>query len=210
MGGIGNGEWIGVDLDGTLAVYDTWKGPEHVGEPIVPMVERVKSWLRLGIDVRIFTARVCEANEREPVVRAIEAWCLEHLGVKLPITNVKDYSMVALYDDRAVQVEKNAGELTMDRLRDAEERYEGACVTIAQMHAAAVGEVTGPKRGVVEDVADVRAKMLEWKKGVEDANRLTQEYDRRCEKLERENDALRAQLAAAPSAPPRAAPETKP
>ena len=26
--------WIGVDLDGTLARYDGWKGIEHIGEPI--------------------------------------------------------------------------------------------------------------------------------------------------------------------------------
>lgn len=36
--------------------------------------------------------------------------------------------------------------------------YEGACRTIAEMHAAAVGEVRGPVRGVVEDVADLRAE----------------------------------------------------
>jgi len=38
--------------------------------------------------------------------------------------------------------------------------YEGACKTVAMMHAAAVGEVTGPTRGVVEDVADLRAALL--------------------------------------------------
>lgn len=37
--------------------------------------------------------------------------------------------------------------------------YDRACKTIALMHAAAVGEITGPKRGVVEDVADVRAEL---------------------------------------------------
>lgn len=36
--------------------------------------------------------------------------------------------------------------------------YERACQTIAAMHAAAMGEVTGPNRGVVEDVADLRAE----------------------------------------------------
>lgn len=37
--------------------------------------------------------------------------------------------------------------------------YEGACKTIADMHAAAVGEVRGPKRGVVEDVAALRKEL---------------------------------------------------
>jgi hypothetical protein len=50
--------WVGVDLDGTLATYNTWEGPEHIGEPIPEMVERVKAWRRDGRAVRIFTARV--------------------------------------------------------------------------------------------------------------------------------------------------------
>lgn len=37
--------WIGVDLDGTLAEYLGWQGMGHIGEPIAPMVERVKAWL---------------------------------------------------------------------------------------------------------------------------------------------------------------------
>lgn len=37
--------------------------------------------------------------------------------------------------------------------------YEGACKMIADMHSAAMGEVTGPRRGVVEDVADLRAEV---------------------------------------------------
>jgi hypothetical protein len=35
---------IGVDLDGTLAKYGEWRGVEHIGEPIPPMVDRVKGW----------------------------------------------------------------------------------------------------------------------------------------------------------------------
>jgi len=50
--------WIGVDLDGTLAYYDEWRGLYHIGEPIPAMVDRVKRWLAEGRDVRIFTARV--------------------------------------------------------------------------------------------------------------------------------------------------------
>jgi hypothetical protein len=34
--------------------------------------------------------------------------------------------------------------------------YDGACRTIAEMHAAAVGQVRGPDRGVVEDIIDLR------------------------------------------------------
>ena len=102
--------WIGVDLDGTLAHYDHWRGVDTIGTPIAPMVERVRAWRRLGLDVRIFTARVCHEEEREAVVTAIDAWCLVHLGETLPVTNVKDFGMVELWDDRCVQVVPNTGE----------------------------------------------------------------------------------------------------
>jgi len=38
---------------------------------------------------------------------------------------------------------------------------EYACQLVAAMHAAAVGEVKGPKRGVVEDVEDLREGYVE-------------------------------------------------
>ena len=89
--------WIGVDLDGTLAQYDGWKGTEHIGEPIPLMVQRVKDWLEAGHEVRIFTARVShdgtEGRVADAMVArlAIIAWCNIHIGVQLPITNFKDY-----------------------------------------------------------------------------------------------------------------------
>lgn len=96
--------WIGVDLDGTLAQYPPPAGKE-IGEPIKPMLNRVLDWLNAGKDVRIFTARAC-APEMLP---AIVDWCKEHLGREIPITNAKDFSMIELWDDRAVQVETNKG-----------------------------------------------------------------------------------------------------
>lgn len=101
------GAWIGVDLDGTLANYDHWRGSEHIGEPIAPMVERVKRWRNEGWEVRIFTARVCDGDDATE--QHIMQWSLDHLGEVLPVTNVKDYGMVELWDDRAVQVEQNTG-----------------------------------------------------------------------------------------------------
>ncbi len=97
--------WIGVDLDGTLAYYTSWQGPEHIGEPIAPMLARVQKWLADGREVRIFTAR---ANEPENIPY-IQAWCLMHLGQVLPVTATKDYGMVVLYDDRCVRVITNTG-----------------------------------------------------------------------------------------------------
>lgn len=102
--------WIGVDLDGTLAEYHGWQGHHHIGEPIPAMLERVKRWLAEGKDVRIFTARVCPQQEFMGItVLAIMAWCVKHIGRELPITCIKDYSMVELWDDRCVQVMPNTG-----------------------------------------------------------------------------------------------------
>lgn len=97
--------WIGVDLDGTLAHYDGWKGIEHIGEPIPLMLGRVKRWIESGREVRIFTAR-CHEPEAVPHV---EAW-LRAVGLPpLQVTNVKDFVMDELWDDRCVQVAPNTG-----------------------------------------------------------------------------------------------------
>jgi hypothetical protein len=122
--------WIGVDLDGTLAMYDGWKDGA-IGAPIPAMVERVKRWLAEGKDVRIFTARVCvldavshESGRRadrefaEQQVTQIQDWCERHIGQRLPVTNVKDFACVEIWDDRAVQVIINTGQPVGSRYDD--------------------------------------------------------------------------------------------
>lgn len=108
-----NGEWIGVDLDGTLAVWTGWVGPTDIGEPIEPMVRRVRQWLAEGRQVRIFTARVFMGlgyHEQVPaIVEAIQLWTLKHVGQRLPVTCSKDFNMLELWDDRAVQLVTNTG-----------------------------------------------------------------------------------------------------
>lgn len=103
--------WIGVDLDGVLAEYNGWVGVRHIGRPVPLMVTRVKQWLKEGVDVRIFTARVTAGEDAHTARVAIAAWCRHNLGQELPITNVKDFGMIALYDDRAYQVRLNTGEI---------------------------------------------------------------------------------------------------
>lgn len=108
--------WIGVDFDKTLAVYNKWEGVGVLGEPIIPMVNRVKNWLAEGKKVKIFTARVSHDGTAhrcgEALVSriAIEDWCEKHIGQKLEVTCYKDFGMVELWDDRAVQVIPNTGE----------------------------------------------------------------------------------------------------
>jgi hypothetical protein len=108
-------DWVGFDLDGTLAQYERGKyreeGPSWIGEPVPAMVERVKQHLKNGDRVKIMTARVAEedSNLRLEVTFHIEKWCEKHIGQRLEITCVKDMHMVTLYDDRARQVEFNTG-----------------------------------------------------------------------------------------------------
>lgn len=104
--------WIGVDLDGTLAQYDGWKGIEHIGDPVPAMIERVRNWLAADMEVRIFTARVTRFPDGRHLTAMthIRDWLERHgLPRQMPITNVKDYGMIELWDDRAVQVEANTG-----------------------------------------------------------------------------------------------------
>jgi N12 class adenine-specific DNA methylase len=103
-------KWIGVDLDGTLAHYDGFKGPTVIGEPIQPMVDRIKKWLAEGNNVKILTARVADDKDGK-VKKAIQDWTEKHVGKRLDVTDVKDPHMVSLYDDRAVPVERNTGKL---------------------------------------------------------------------------------------------------
>lgn len=107
-GGSSNTGWIGVDLDGTLAHYDGFKGTSHIGEPIPAMVERVRGWLREGREVRVFTARAIYGG---PVICLIEGWCFKHIGRILTVTAEKDFGMYQLWDDRAVGVELNTGKV---------------------------------------------------------------------------------------------------
>jgi hypothetical protein len=110
---IRNEQWIGVDLDGTLAHYDGWVSIYHIGEPIQPMVLRVRGWIERGHRVKIFTARVTEyPGQEERIVGIrdiIEDWCEIHIGHRLEVTNVKDFGMVELWDDRAIRVAENTG-----------------------------------------------------------------------------------------------------
>ncbi len=103
--------WIGVDLDGTLAHYDGWKGTGHIGAPLAPMMARVRTWLANGQTVKIFTARVAVPEpDRSKVIKVIHEWLETHDLPRLDITNIKDLAMIELWDDRAVQVEFNTGE----------------------------------------------------------------------------------------------------
>ena len=104
-------EWIGIGLDGTLAFYDEWRGVDHIGEPIQPMIDFLKTLLSEGKKVKIFTARVENVESRV----YIREW-LQNSGIEeLEITNKKDFGMIMLYDDRCTQVITNSGEIVKNK-----------------------------------------------------------------------------------------------
>lgn len=97
--------WIGVDLDGTLAHYLSWQGKDVIGGPVPEMLKRVKGWLAEGKTVKIFTARASDPENIPP----IKEWLKQHGLGDLEITNIKDFGMIELWDDRCVQVIMNHG-----------------------------------------------------------------------------------------------------
>lgn len=113
--------WIGVDLDGTWAIWGKDSTIDRIGPPIGVMTARVKEWLAQGIEVRVVTARVghCgRANDDgvfddEEFARAqeklVKAWTLEVVGQELEVTASKDFRMIQLWDDRVVEVITNTG-----------------------------------------------------------------------------------------------------
>jgi len=99
-------QWIGVDLDGTLAIAEPWQGFQHIGKPVPTMLKRVRIWLEMGYKVKIVTARAADPEEAIP---PIKAWLKANDLPDLEITNGKDMDMIELWDDRCVQVIPNTG-----------------------------------------------------------------------------------------------------
>lgn len=105
--------WIGVDLDGTLAIRKPGDDPMQIGEPIGPMVRRVMNWLQQGRKVKIFTARMHPGFPPDPKAfkAVLDEWCLRHLGTKMEAAYCKDPCMDALWDNQCFHVESNTGRL---------------------------------------------------------------------------------------------------
>lgn len=111
--------WIGIDLDGTLAYYETvpGRGLGEIGDPIPMMLEKVKRFINVGHKVKIFTARAAHPEQ----IPIIKEWLKKHGLGDLEITNVKDAGMKVLYDDRAIQVVRNVGITVNEFMKNIEQ-----------------------------------------------------------------------------------------
>lgn len=100
---------IAVDLDGTLAEYFGWQGEEHIGQPVWPLVEKIKKMIESDdkIVFWIYSARCCDARSAE----IIHAWKEKHGISELfaGVTNIKYKFFREFWDDRAKQVVPNTG-----------------------------------------------------------------------------------------------------
>lgn len=121
--------WIAVDWDGTVVTYHGWTKWNEFGEPIKPMVDRIKQWLAEGQDVRIFTARVGlphEDTKQETCFKtgekftsvmmkhAIASHCEKIIGQRLRVQCYKDLHTIEIWDDRAIGVVANLGITLVD------------------------------------------------------------------------------------------------
>ena len=64
-----------------------------------------KTWVEQGIRVKIVTARASDPEGIPPV----KSWLKKQGLPDLEVTNEKDFSMIELWDDRAIQVVPNTG-----------------------------------------------------------------------------------------------------
>jgi hypothetical protein len=148
--------WYGFDLDGTLAKYDGWKGIDHIGAPVAPMVKLIRQMHDEGKVVKIMTARVAPKGKPEVkpnpylenhwVIESpddmpwamhaeawtprefIQDWCYKFLGFVPEIVYQKDHLMLELYDDRVKQVVPNEGWLVEDIAMSKRQRTETTIV----------------------------------------------------------------------------------
>ncbi len=103
---------IYVDLDKTLAHYESKWRAKQIGAPIVLMVENIKKWLAKGHKVTIFTARLSHTgSEKTAQEWLISRWLKENRLPDLPMTAIKGVDATHFIDDKAYHCVPNTGEI---------------------------------------------------------------------------------------------------
>lgn len=104
---------IALDLDKTIATYESKWRAKKIGDPIVPMVTNVIKWLNKGYKISIFTARLAK-DDLEEVERQKEMILgfLRSSGLpQLPMTCIKHTYFTHFLDDKAFHVVPNTGQI---------------------------------------------------------------------------------------------------
>lgn len=106
-------KWVGFDFDRTLFKREDGDDIKTYGDPIWKNIELVKTYLVAGEKVKIFTARVAVDKPEDVLFQTelIQGACKQYFGQVLDITCIKDPNCIKIYDDIAVQVVPNSGEL---------------------------------------------------------------------------------------------------
>lgn len=99
--------WYGFDLDGTLAKYDGWKGIDHIGEPVKPMVELIRRMHDEGKVVKIMTARVAPRLCGETHAQGCRCGHCEKEAGKPPV--LQEQYLVEL-DENGISVKRTASD----------------------------------------------------------------------------------------------------
>jgi hypothetical protein len=100
---------IAFDLDGTLALRQEPFNPYSVGEPVEAILDLALKAIRDGKRTLCFTAR---ASSKDPKMHStVRKWLDDHGLEKMKITNIKDPTITRFYDDRAIGVVPDKGEL---------------------------------------------------------------------------------------------------
>lgn len=107
--------WYGFDLDGTLAKYDGWKGIDHIGEPVKPMVDLIKRMHSEGKVVKIMTARIAPRLCGETHAQGCRCGHCEEEAGKPPI--LQEQYLVELSKD-GMTVKRRASDYIRDWCAD--------------------------------------------------------------------------------------------
>lgn len=110
---------IAVDLDGTLAHYDGWKGVGHIGCVIPEVANAMERAQAEGAEVHLFTARVSATEDAAESHKVISKWAEANHFTFASITAVKHKFFTEFWDDRAIQVIRNQGIFVVNEHTDA-------------------------------------------------------------------------------------------
>jgi hypothetical protein len=85
---------IAIDLDGVLATYDGWKGPDHYGEPMPGAIAFLERLIDDGMQPWIFTTR-----EGPQLGEWLRQYCPQKVLDNLVVTRTKPPAWLYI-DDR--------------------------------------------------------------------------------------------------------------